>query len=335
MAAKDYYGILGVKQGASGQDIKKAFRKLARKYHPDINPNDKASEAKFKQINEAYEVLSDKDKRKKYDKFGDQWPYADQFAKAGGQRQDFSGRDFNYGGGGGFSGGFSGDVGSIFEEILRGGGGGTYARARRPRASRGQDLEYAVEITLEEAFSGGMRMLNLQDEKPCPICRGGGQQQGKPCPTCRGAGAVTSAERLEVKVPPGVKTGSRVRIAGKGSQSHGGGARGNLYLKITVKPHKLFERKGDDLLSTVGVPLTVAVLGGEIKVPTLTGRLALKIPAETENGKAFRLAKQGMPRLGGSGRGDLIARVSVELPQKLSAEERELFKQLGQLRPQG
>ncbi|MES0278942.1 MAG: DnaJ domain-containing protein, partial [Dehalococcoidales bacterium] len=143
MAAKDYYGILGVKQGASGQDIKKAFRKLARKYHPDINPNDKASEAKFKQINEAYEVLSDKDKRKKYDKFGDQWPYADQFAKAGGQRQDFSGRDFNYGGGGGFSGGFSGDVGSIFEEILRGGGGGTYARARRPRASRGQDLEYA------------------------------------------------------------------------------------------------------------------------------------------------------------------------------------------------
>ncbi|MEE8582607.1 MAG: DnaJ domain-containing protein, partial [Dehalococcoidales bacterium] len=259
MAAKDYYGILGVKQGASGQDIKKAFRKLARKYHPDINPNDKASEAKFKQINEAYEVLSDKDKRKKYDKFGDQWPYADQFAKAGGQRQDFSGRDFNYGGGGGFSGGFSGDVGSIFEEILRGGGGGTYARARRPRASRGQDLEYAVEITLEEAFSGGMRMLNLQDEKPCPICRGGGQQQGKPCPTCRGAGAVTSAEKLEVKVPPGVKTGSRVRIAGKGSQGHGGGARGNLYLKITVKPHKLFERKGDDLLSTVGVPLTVAV----------------------------------------------------------------------------
>ena len=335
MAAKDYYGILGVKQGASGQDIKKAFRKLARKYHPDINPNDKASEAKFKQINEAYEVLSDKDKRKKYDKFGDQWPYADQFAKAGGQRQDFSGRDFNYGGGGGFSGGFSGDVSSIFEEILRGGGGGTYARARRPRASRGQDLEYAVEITLEEAFSGGMRMLNLQDEKPCPICRGGGQQQGKPCPTCRGAGAVTSAEKLEVKLPLGVKTGSRVRIAGKGGQGHGGGARGNLYLKITVKPHKLFERKGDDLLSTVGVPLTVAVLGGEIKVPTLTGRLALKIPAETENDKAFRLAKQGMPRLGGSGRGDLITRVSVELPQKLSAEKRELFKQLGQLRPQG
>lgn len=332
MAAKDYYSILGVKQSATGQDIKKAFRKLARKYHPDINPNDKAAEAKFKQINEAYEVLSDKDKRKKYDKFGDQWPYADQFAKAGGQYQDFSGRDFNYGGGGGGGGGFSGDIGSIFEEILRG-GGGTYTR--RPRASRGQDLEYAATVTLEEAFSGGMRMLNLQGEKPCPTCRGSGQQQGKPCPTCRGAGAVVSVERLEVKVPPGVKTGSRVRIAGKGGQGRGGGPRGNLYLKITVKPHKLFERKGDDLLATVGVPLTVAVLGGEIKVPTLTSRLALKIPAETENGKAFRLARQGMPRLGGSGRGDLIAKVSVELPQKLSAEERELFKQLGQIRPQG
>jgi molecular chaperone DnaJ len=333
MAAKDYYSILGIKQSASGQDVKKAFRKLARKYHPDINPDDKAAEAKFKQINEAYEVLSDKDKRKKYDKFGDQWPYADQFAKAGGQQQDFSGRDFSYGGGGGgFSGGFSGNVGSIFEEILRG-GGGTYAR--RPRASRGHDLEYAVAVTLEEAFSGGMRMLNLQSEKPCPTCQGSGQQQGKPCPTCRGAGAVASVERLEVKVPPGVKTGSRVRIAGKGGQGHGGGPRGNLYLKVTVKPHKLFERKGDDLLATVGVPLTVAVLGGEIKVPTLTGRLALKIPAETENGKAFRLGKQGMPRLGGSGRGDLIARVSVELPQKLSAEEKELFKKLSQLRPQG
>ncbi len=331
MAAKDYYSILGIKQSASGQDVKKAFRKLARKYHPDINPDDKAAEAKFKQINEAYEVLSDKDKRKKYDKFGDQWPYADQFAKAGGQQQDFSGRDFSYGGGG-FSGGFSGNVGSIFEEILRG-GGGTYAR--RPRASRGHDLEYAVALTLEEAFSGGMRMLNLQSEKPCPTCQGSGQQQGKPCPTCRGAGAVASVERLEVKVPPGVKTGSRVRIAGKGGQGHGGGPRGNLYLKVTVKPHKLVERKGDDLLATVGVPLTVAGLGGEIKVPTLTGRLALTIPAETENGKAFRLGKQGMPRLGGSGRGDLIAKVSVELPQKLSAEEKELFKKLSQLRPQG
>ncbi len=332
MAAKDYYSILGIKQSASGQDVKKAFRKLARKYHPDINPDDKAAEAKFKQINEAYEVLSDKDKRKKYDKFGDQWPYADQFAKAGGQQQDFSGRDFSYGGGGGFSGGFSGNVGSIFEEILRG-GGGTYAR--RPRASRGHDLEYAVAVTLEEAFSGGMRMLNLQSEKPCPTCQGSGQQQGKPCPTCRGAGAVASVERLEVKVPPGVKTGSRVRIAGKGGQGHGGGPRGSLALKVTVKPRKILERTGDDLLATVDVPLTVAVLGGEIKVPTLTGRLALKIPAETENGKAFRLGKQGMPRLGGSGRGDLIARVSVELPQKLSAEEKELFKKLSQLRPQG
>jgi molecular chaperone DnaJ len=332
MAAKDYYGILGVKQSATEQDIKKAFRKLARKYHPDINPNDKASEAKFKQINEAYEVLSDKDKRKKYDKFGDQWPYADQFAQAGGQYRDFSGaRDFNFGGGG-FSGGFSGDVGSLFEEILRG-GGGTYTR--RPRSSRGQDMEYAVAVTLEEAFSGGKRMLNLQGEKPCPTCQGSGQQQGKPCPTCRGAGAVVSTERLEVKVPPGVKTGSRVRIAGKGSQGLGGGARGDLYLKITVKPHRQFERKGDDLLAAVGVPLTVAVLGGEIKVPTLTGRLALKIPPETENGKAFRLAKQGMPRLGGTGRGDLIARVSVELPKKLSGEETDLFEKLRQLRPQG
>jgi molecular chaperone DnaJ len=329
MAAKDYYSILGVKQSATEQDIKKAFRKLARKYHPDINPNDTTAEAKFKQINEAYEVLSDKDKRKKYDKFGDQWPYADQFAKAGGQYRDVNPQDFSYQ----TSGFGGGGMDSIFEEILRGSGAGAYTR--RPQARRGQDLEYAVEITLEEAFSGSKRMLNLQGEKPCPTCQGSGQQQGRPCATCRGAGAVASMEKLEVKVPPGVKTGSRVRMAGKGNQGSGGGSRGNLYLKITVKPHKLFERKGDDLLVSIGVPLTVAVLGGEVKVPTLTGRLALKIPAETANGKAFRLAKQGMPHLGGSGNGDLIATVSVELPQKLSAEERELFNQLSQLRPQG
>jgi len=327
MAGKDYYSILGVKRDASEQEIKRAYRRLARKHHPDVNPGDKSAEARFKEINEAYEVLSDKEKRQKYDQFGDQWQYADQFAKAGGQRPTFW--DFGRGGAQRFH--FEeGDLDSLFGDLFQGFRTGTSSPRARPRRRR--DLEYPVEVTLEEAYHGTNRILSLETEQPCPSCGGNGQIQNVLCSACRGSGVVAHLERLEVKIPPGVKDGSRVRIAGKGRQGYGGD-KGDLYLVISVKPHRLFQRKGDDLHVEVTVPLTVAVLGGEVQVPTPKGKLALKIPPETQNGRTFRLAKQGMPHLGDSSRGDLLARVSVVLPTKLSTEEKKLFEQFSRLRP--
>jgi curved DNA-binding protein len=290
MAGKDYYKILGVDRKAGERDIKQAYRKLARQYHPDVNPGDKSAEEKFKQINEAYEVLSDKEDRQKYDKYGDQWQHAEQFEQA--QRQQASSRDFGQGGPRVFY--SEGDFGSIFDDLLR--GFGTGRGQAQPR--RAQSLEHPVEVTLEEAYRGTTRTLSFADGK-----------------------------RLEVKVPAGVRTGSRVRLAGKGARG------GDLYLKVTVKPHPTFERRGDDLLVGVSVPLVVAMLGGEAQVPTLKGKVALKIPAETQNGRTFRLAGQGMPHLGNKSSGDLMAKVRVVLPTKLSAREKELFKQLGELRP--
>ncbi len=331
MAGKDYYNILGVSRSASEKEIKQAFRRLARKYHPDVNPSDKSAEERFKQVSEAYEVLSDKEKRKKYDQFGDQWQYADQFAKAGGRGTQY--QDFDFGdlfGGGARTHSFSGGgLDSLFDELFRGGRAGTYTRRAQPR--RGRDIEHPVEVTLEEAFTGTSRLLSLQAEEPCATCHGTGQIQNIPCSVCRGLGAVPRMKRFEVKIPPGVKTGSRVRIAGKGGQGYGG-AKGDLYLMITVKPNRFFERQGDDLYVNVDVPLTTAVLGGEVKVPTLKGSLELKIPPETQNGRIFRLAGQGMPHLGKTTRGNLKARVNLVLPTNLSQEEKELFKKLNQLR---
>jgi DnaJ-class molecular chaperone len=290
MAGKDYYNILGVNRSASEREIKQAYRRLARQYHPDVNPGDQSAEEKFKQINEAYEVLSDKENRQKYDKYGDQWQYAEQFEKA--QRQQAPSWDFGRGGTRVYFG--EGDFGSLFEDLL----GGFRTSRGQPRPRRGQSLEYPVEVTLEEAYRGTTRTLSFADGK-----------------------------RFEVKVPPGVRTGSRVRLAGKGA--HGG----DLYLVVSVKPHPTFERRGDDLYVGVSVPLVVAMLGGEVQVPTLKGKLSLKIPPETQNGRTFRLAGQGMPHLGNSSRGDLLAKVKVVLPTNLSAKEKELFKQLGELRP--
>ena len=311
MAGKDYYSILGVNREASEREIKQAYRRLARRYHPDVNPGDKSTEARFKQINEAYEVLSDKEKRQKYNQFGDQWQYADQFAQAGGARR------FH----------FEEGLGSLFDDLFRSG-----TRGRRARPRRGQNVDYPVEVTLEEAYHGTKRTLALRSENSCSGCQGTGHIQNMPCSVCRGSGVVSVAKRLEVKIPPGVKEGSRVRIVGKGKPGYAGGASGDLYLVVSVKPHRQFERRGDDLYEEVAVPLTVAVLGGEIQVPTLKGKLALKIPPETQNGRAFRLAGQGMPYLGDSAHGDLLAKVSVILPTKLSEEEKKLFERLSQLR---
>ncbi|MDP2918966.1 MAG: J domain-containing protein [Dehalococcoidia bacterium] len=324
MAGKDYYNILGVPRDASEQDIKKAYRKLARKYHPDVNPGNKSAEEKFKGINEAYEVISDAEKRKKYDQYGDKWQYADQFAGA----QQAGGWDFGQGGAQAFhSEGTEADLDSIFGDLLGGG------FRRRPRARRGQDIEYPVEMTLEEAYHGTTRNIALQSEEACSACRGTGRIANLPCSVCKGAGVVIHTKRLEVKIPPGVKTGSRVRLAGKGQPGQAGGASGDLYLVTTVRPHDVFERKDDDLYVDLAVPLTVAVLGGEVQVPSIKGKLALKIPPETQNGRIFRLAKQGMPHLGDSTYGDLLAKVNVVLPGDLTPQEKELFRKLKELRP--
>lgn len=313
-AKKDYYAILGISRSAPQDEVKKAFRKLARKYHPDVNPGDKTAEARFKEINEAYEVLGKKENREKYDKYGENWQHADAFEKAGGARyQQTGGSPFGGGsyGGAGFGGfdfqqggaGFAGeDIGSIFDQILRGGGGGG-----RPRPRRGQDLEYQVEVSLEEAYHGTSRQLSMQGAK---------------------------TQKLEVKIPAGVTNGSRVRLAGKGGEGAAGGSKGDLFLVIKVRPHARFERRGDDLYETIDVPLTTAALGGEVHVPTIKGgKLALKIPPETQNGRTFKLTGQGMPHLGKTGHGDLVARVNIKLPTNLTEKEKELFAELARLRP--
>ena len=329
MAKKNYYETLGISRDASEQEIKKAYRRLARQHHPDVNSGDKSAEARFKEINEAHEVLSNQKNRKKYDKYGDQWQHAEQFEQAG--RQQAPRRDFGSGDGATSFHFEGGDMGSLFDDMLFGGGRArTYTRRTRPM--RGRNIETPIEVTLEEAFHGTTRTISLQSEEPCSACQGTGFIQNVPCSTCQGAGRVPRIKRLEVKIPAGVRTGSRVRIAGKGSPGYSGGAGGDLFLLVSVRAHRQFERRGDDLHVEVPVPLTIAVLGGEVQVPTMKGKLALKIPEETQNGRSFRLAGQGMPHLGNSSRGDLFARVNVVLPTKLSDREKELFKQLNELR---
>jgi len=330
MPGKDYYTILGVGRGVADKDIKQAYRKLARRYHPDINPGNKAAEAKFKEINEAYEVLSDPVKRKKYNQFGDQWQHADQFAKAGRGAQRGSGRGGTY-----TTSDFGdlGDLGSIFNNVFRGfsTGGGTVRRAVKPKS-----LEHPVEVTLEEAFNGTTRLLQLMTEQPCSTCAGGGRvregNRGRQCPNCGGLGVERKPRRLEVKLPAGVTDGSRVRVAGQGNLNPDG-TKGDLFLVVKMLPHQLFERKGDDLYADVPVPLVVAVLGGETAVPTLKGKVALKIPPETDNERVLRLAGQGMSHLGNNSRGDLFAKAKVTLPKNLTAQERELFEKLRLTRP--
>jgi molecular chaperone DnaJ len=327
MAGKDYYQILGVSRNASEKEIKQAYRRLARKHHPDLNPGDKSAEARFKEINAAYEVLSNPEKRKKYDQFGEQWEYAEQFAKAGGQervRWDFGkgGTTFEYGD--------LSDFGNIFSSLF--GDSGIGSRMRRG-PQRGQDIESPIEVTLEEAYHGSARVIQLQTAEPCTACGGTGRVGNRVCTICNGAGVKVIPKRLEVKIPAGVRDGSKIRISGEGGPGRAGGTKGDLYLVAKVLPHQLFERKGDDLYTEVSVPLATAVLGGEVGLPTLNGNLSLKIPAETQNGKVFRLAGKGMPQLGNANYGNMFAKVKVVLPINLTEEERKLFERLRSLRP--
>ncbi|MEE9284688.1 MAG: J domain-containing protein [Dehalococcoidia bacterium] len=310
MAKRDYYGILGISRSASDKEIKKAFRQLARKHHPDVNPGDRNAEAKFKEINEAYQVLSDPETRKQYDRYGKDWKHAEQFAQA----EAAAASPFSWRWDRRASPGrvrvetvFEDDqdpFGGIFETFF----GGRRATGFAPPQRRGRDFEQPVEITLEEAFQGATRLLRLTSD----------------------SGA---SRRLEVKIPAGVKTGSRVRIAGEGGPGGGGGPNGDLYLVVTVLPHARFDRTGYDLHTELPVPLVDAMLGGEANVPTLDGkRIVLKIPPETQNGKTFRLANRGMTKLNGKGHGHLYVKVRVVLPEKLSQRERELFRDLQDLR---
>jgi DnaJ-class molecular chaperone len=290
----NYYEILGVPKAATDKDIRQAYRKLARQYHPDVNKGNKSSEEKFKSINEAYEVLSDAEKRRKYDRYGDNWAHADRIqeaeAQSTAQRRGPFRRPTSTGDGAGPFPGFDPNASDLFEQLFKNMG----QEPRQPGAG-----EYPVEITLEEAFQGATRMLEL-----------------------------AGGRRLEVKIPAGVENGSRVRIPA------GAGRQGDIYLIITMAPDPRFQRQGRDLYCEVEVPVEDAVLGGEVAVPTLRSRVALTIPPETQNGQRFRLAGQGMPVLNQPGvRGDLYATIKVRLPSGLSAQERELFQQLKALRP--
>ncbi len=327
--ARDYYEILGLKRDASHKEIKQAYRKLARKHHPDVNPGDKAAEQRFKEITSAYEVLSDPQKRTKYDRYGERWEQAEAFEKA------------RSAAGGGFGGGtqtFHFDLNDLFGRSSGAGGFGNIFdlfRNARPDASRGgpmrgQNVEYNAEISLEEAYAGTTRTVQLQSEEPCTACGGSGEIANAVCHVCQGQGVLVRPKRLEVKIPAGARDGTRVRLAHEGSPpTRRGGPRGDLYVVIRVRPHQRFERRGDDLHIEVPVPLEDAVLGGEIQVTTLSGKqIALKIPPLTQNGRSIRLAGLGMPKLDSKGHGDLLAKVRVVLPEKLSDRERELFEQL-------
>ena len=294
MEYKDYYKILGVAKTASEKEIKAAFRKLARKHHPDVNPGNKDAEARFKEINEANEVLGDKEKRKRYDELGANW---DAFGRqappgrpwpGGGVRVDFE----DLGGAGGFS--------DFFRTFFSGGGGFGGFGGGEEAFAPASDAEGEVDLTLAEVFRGTTREVSV-----------GGTRR-----------------RVEVKIPAGVRDGSRVRVAGEGGRG-AGGRRGDLYLRVRVAPDPTFERKGDDLQTTLRAPLTSAVLGGEAQVPTLEGPVGIKIPAGTPAGQVFRLRGHGLPKLGASSeRGDLLATLAVELPRTLTDRQRELFEEL-------
>lgn len=345
MAKRDYYEVLGIAKTADADEIKKAYRKLAMKHHPDRNPDDKAAEEKFKEANEAYEVLSDEDKRAAYDRHG------------------HAGVDPNMGGGGfgGGAGNFSDIFGDVFGDIFGAGRGGG-----SQRSNRGADLRYTLELDLEEAVKGtkvqirvptlstcevcdgsgakkgtsaetcrtcaGQGQVRVQQgffsmAQTCPTCRGRGKTIKDPCTACHGQGRVEKNKTLEVKIPAGVDTGDRIRLAGEGQAGANGGQTGDLYVQVAVRDHKIFERDGADLYCEVPISFADAALGGELEVPTLDGRVKLKIPEGTQTGKLFRLRGKGVSPVRGGGPGDLFCKIAVETPVKLSKKQKELLRE--------
>lgn len=351
MSKRDYYEVLGVSKSADEQELKKAYRKLAMKFHPDRNPDNEEAEHKFKEAKEAYEILNDDQKRAAYDRFG----HAGVDPSAGG---------FGGGGGGAGASNFSDIFGDVFGDIFGGGGAGG-GGGRQGGANRGSDLRYSLEVTLEQAVSGhateikvptlsecktcdgsgakkgttpigctmcgGVGQVRMQQgffavQQTCPNCRGQGQVIKDPCTDCRGQGRVEKTKNLSVRIPAGVDTGDRVRLAGEGQQGVRGGPAGDLYVQIIVKDHDIFQRDGKDLLCEAPISFCDAALGGELEIPTLTGRAKIKIPAETQSGKVFRLRGKGVEPLRGGSPGDLLCRVVIETPVNLNRKQRELLR---------
>lgn len=346
MSKRDYYEVLGVTKNASDEEIKKAYRKLAMKHHPDRNPDNKGSEEKFKEAKQAYEILSDSDKRAAYDQFG----HAGIDQQAG------------MGGGGGFSDAFSDIFGDIF------GGGGN----RRDRVYRGADLRYNLEIELEEGARGtetkiriptleecdtchgsgakpgttpttcttcgGHGQVRIQQgffsvQQTCPRCSGTGKMVAEPCPGCHGEGRVKKHKTLSVKIPAGVDNGDRIRLAGEGEAGVNGGPSGDLYVVIHLKEHPVFKREGDNLHCEMPISFATAALGGEVEIPTLDGHAKIKIPAETQSGKVFRLRGKGIKGVRSHAPGDLMCHMLVETPVNLSERQRELLREFEELSP--
>ena len=338
--ANDYYRTLGIKRDATPKDIQSAYRRLARKYHPDVTGGDKAAESRFKAINEAHEVLGDDKKRAAYDKWGDRWMHAEQLEEAqrrggfargrggsGGVRFEFGGQGGPFGGLGDVFGG-GGDHGG-FERLFRGGGPGG------PRPSKGEELRQRVTVSLAEAFSGGTRTVRLPTLEPCTACGGGGRTGAAICHECLGQGRTRGDKRIEVTIPAGIETGAKIRLRGKGGPGRAGGPPGDVVLEVEVATDPRFERRGSALHTDVPVGLTTVLLGGEVIVHTITGQLALQVPPATQNGRVFRLAGKGMPVMKRDRAGDLFVKVRVVLPEQIDDERRALFERLRELESDG
>jgi molecular chaperone DnaJ len=346
------YDTLGVKKGASAEEIKKAYRKLAAQYHPDRNPGDASAEERFKEVQNAYDVLSNAEKRAQYDRFG----------SADGRR-GFDPRDFNFGGGGNFTINDLGDLGDLFGGLFNRGG----TRTRRPQPERGSDVEVVVNVSFEDSLRGletkipvevttacrecggtgaepgttpiicpecnGRGVVSESQglfalSQPCPRCRGNGTVVEKPCHKCGGSGRERRTRRYTVKIPAGVKDGTRIKLKGKGEVGAAGGPAGDLFVVTRVQPSKLFERRGADLVIDVPITYAEAALGATVEVPTPYGeRVSLKVPAGTQDGRQLRIRGHGAPKLSGGGKGDLIARLRVRVPKKLTKKEREALEE--------
>lgn len=350
MAKRDYYELLGVERTCDKADLKKSFRKLAMEYHPDRNPGNDGAARKFKEINEAYDVLSNGDKRAAYDRFG------------------HSAFEQNTGGGFDFTSNFSDVFEDLFGDMMGGG------RRQRSAARRGADLRYNLEISLEDAYNGseasivvpttiqcgdcngsgseagthpevcgscgGQGKVRSQQgffmiERTCPVCRGAGRVISSPCGGCRGEGRVHKERSLAVKVPPGVEDGTRIRLAGEGEAGYRGGTAGDLYIFINIAPHAIFGRDGTTVFCRIPIPMTIAALGGEVEVPTIGGKRAkIKIPEGTAGGRQFRLKGKGMPQLNASFKGDMIVEAEVETPSNLSSAQKKLLREFAEADPE-
>ncbi|QNU68549.1 molecular chaperone DnaJ [Ruminiclostridium herbifermentans] len=353
---RDYYEVLGVSKSASDAELKKAYRNLAKKYHPDVNPGDKNAEAKFKEINEAYEVLSDPQKKSRYDQYGHAGVDPNGFGGAGG----FS--DFDFGG-----------IGDIFESFFGGSGFGGRSRSRRG-PQKGADLKYAVEISFEEAAFGIERELTIGrmeicskctgsgakpgteastckhcngtgqvqirqntpfgqfiNQKTCDVCRGEGKIITDPCPACNGKGKLRNNVKIKVNIPAGIDDGQTISLRGEGDPGSKGGPNGDLLINVRVKPHPLFKRQGNDIVCDEPITFVQAALGAEIEVPTLDGKVKYTVPEGTQTGSVFRLRGKGIPYLRGNGRGDQYVKVNIEVPKKLSERQKELLREFAEI----